>query len=161
MSLSFSALAFRVNWRVAFVCAVLLPVSVQAHRPPDQRTVYDDWMADIRARGAEQAKARAVYTPPKQEWTAGGPQARLEREAREAWEAGERRMRERREAREAAERAREAERRALDQLYDAAKAGDVEALMTLGKRNEDSFSRWGFANTSACGGRAVGRRCGG
>src|SRR5690606_34819243 len=68
-----------------------------------------------------------------------------ERESREAWEGGERRMRERREARGAAERAREAESRALAQLYDAAKAGGADALMTRGKRKQDSFSRWGIS----------------
>ncbi|ATC63470.1 hypothetical protein CMV30_05600 [Nibricoccus aquaticus] len=120
-------------------------MALQAYRPPDQRTVYDGWIADGQAARAQEARMKQLWaTPPKQEWTAGGPQARLERESREAWEAGERRMRERREAREAAERAREAERRALDRLYSAAEAGDADALMTLGKRNEDSFSRWGI-----------------
>jgi len=139
----FSAAKSRLR---AFAFLALSGSAVMQAIPPDQRTIYDEWIRDSQARTAAEARDKKLWaTPPKQEFTGGGPQARLEREAREAWAAGERRMRERREALEAVQRAREAELRELTRLYDSAAAGDPDALMTLGKQHESSsYTQWGL-----------------
>lgn len=119
------------------------------YRGPQNRTVYDDWIADSRAQRDAESRAKAWedragrsgYTDYSSDLAWLNQQSRLQKE----WEEEDRRASARRAARAAARAEQDEKERRLLALYDKASAGDADALMSLAAREETSeASRWGI-----------------
>lgn len=137
---------------IALLSGLLLPLgpAFADYRSPQNRTVYDDWIADSRYKQDAEKRAKewerrstlSGYKDYSADLAALNQQSRMKAQ----WDAEEAQMKARREARDAARRAREAELAALTRLSDAARDGYPDALMDMGRRNENSeFARWGLS----------------